>query len=128
MISCAEDLPQHVALPRGCRTDLEKMLCGLGVALDVRETTFRPSTAAADGGIQGLYGALARDNEAPVAGWRIDQVTMEATPWLVDDRRAGGATRTRRGCERKSGVRVRKRDDRRTGHRWQATGRSSRAR
>ena len=35
VISCAEDLPQHVALPRGCRTDLEELLRGLGVALDV---------------------------------------------------------------------------------------------
>ncbi len=35
VISCAEDLQQHVALPRGCRTDLEELLRGLGVALDV---------------------------------------------------------------------------------------------
>ncbi|MEO8302536.1 MAG: DEAD/DEAH box helicase family protein [Betaproteobacteria bacterium] len=35
VISCAEDLPEHVALPRGCKADLEKMLSGLGVALDV---------------------------------------------------------------------------------------------
>ena len=35
VISCAEDLPQHVALPRGCKPDLEELLRGLGVALDV---------------------------------------------------------------------------------------------
>jgi hypothetical protein len=35
VISCAEDLPQYFALPRGCRTDLEELLYGLGVALDV---------------------------------------------------------------------------------------------
>jgi hypothetical protein len=35
VISCAEDLPQYVALPRGCRTDLEELLRGVGVALDV---------------------------------------------------------------------------------------------
>ena len=35
VISCAEDLPQHVALPRGCRPDLEGLLRGLGIALDV---------------------------------------------------------------------------------------------
>ena len=35
VISCAEDLPQHVALPRGCRPDLEELLRGLGIALDV---------------------------------------------------------------------------------------------
>ena len=35
IISCAEDLPQHVALPRGCRPDLEALLRDLGVALEV---------------------------------------------------------------------------------------------
>ena len=35
VISCAEDLPQHIALPRGCRPDLEQLLRGLGVAFDV---------------------------------------------------------------------------------------------
>ena len=35
VISCAEDLPLHVALPRGCRPDLEELLSGLGVALGV---------------------------------------------------------------------------------------------
>ena len=35
VISCAEDLPQHVALPRGCRTDLEELLRVHGVALEV---------------------------------------------------------------------------------------------
>ena len=34
IISCAEDLPQHVAVPRGCRTDLEALLRDLGVALE----------------------------------------------------------------------------------------------
>jgi hypothetical protein len=35
VISCAEDLPRYVALPRGCWTDLEDLLRGLGIALDV---------------------------------------------------------------------------------------------
>lgn len=35
VISCAEDLGQHVALPRGCRPELEEVLRGHGVALDV---------------------------------------------------------------------------------------------
>ena len=35
VIACAEDLPQHVALPRGCRTELEELLREHGVALDV---------------------------------------------------------------------------------------------
>ncbi len=33
VIACAEDLPQHVALPRGCRADLEGLLRQHGVAL-----------------------------------------------------------------------------------------------
>jgi superfamily II DNA or RNA helicase len=35
VISCAEDLPKHVAIPRGCRMDLEELLRVHGVALDV---------------------------------------------------------------------------------------------
>ena len=37
VISCAEDLPQHLALPRGCRPELEELLRGHGVALDVED-------------------------------------------------------------------------------------------
>jgi hypothetical protein len=35
VISCAEELPKHVALPRGCSADLEVLLRAHGVALDV---------------------------------------------------------------------------------------------
>ena len=35
VISCAEELPEHIALPRGCRSDLEELLRVHGVALDV---------------------------------------------------------------------------------------------
>lgn len=35
VISCAEDLPQHVALPRGCGSDLEELLREHSVALAV---------------------------------------------------------------------------------------------
>jgi superfamily II DNA or RNA helicase len=35
VIACAEDFPQHVALPRECRIDLEELLRVHGVALDV---------------------------------------------------------------------------------------------
>jgi len=35
VISCAEDLPKHVALPRGCRPALEELLIAHGVALDI---------------------------------------------------------------------------------------------
>jgi len=37
VINCAQDLPQHVALPRGCRSELEGLLRGHGVGLDVED-------------------------------------------------------------------------------------------
>src|SRR5437899_3237355 len=39
VISCADDLPQHVALPRGCRPGLEALLQGHGIALDLEDKT-----------------------------------------------------------------------------------------
>jgi superfamily II DNA or RNA helicase len=38
VISCAEELARHVALPRGCRSDLEGLLREHGVALGVEDT------------------------------------------------------------------------------------------
>lgn len=35
VIGCAEDLPQHIGLPRGCRSDLEALFREYGIALDV---------------------------------------------------------------------------------------------
>jgi superfamily II DNA or RNA helicase len=37
VISCAEDLPQHVALPRGCRPELEALLREHRVTLDLED-------------------------------------------------------------------------------------------
>jgi superfamily II DNA or RNA helicase len=37
VISCAEDLTQHVSLPRGCRPELEALLREHGVALEVED-------------------------------------------------------------------------------------------
>ena len=35
VIACAEDLPQHVGLPRGCRDELEALLRGYGINFEV---------------------------------------------------------------------------------------------
>ena len=40
MIFCAEELAQHIALPRGCLTDLEDMLRGYGVKLSLDDLRF----------------------------------------------------------------------------------------
>jgi superfamily II DNA or RNA helicase len=37
VIACAEDLPKHVALPRGCRLDLEELPRSHGIALEVAD-------------------------------------------------------------------------------------------
>jgi superfamily II DNA or RNA helicase len=56
VISCAEDLPHHVALPRGCRPDLEEALHGYGVALDVDDQ--RTAGAALDLRFRGKLTAI----------------------------------------------------------------------
>ncbi|MFH1278917.1 MAG: DEAD/DEAH box helicase family protein [Candidatus Eisenbacteria bacterium] len=38
VISCAEDFPQHIALPRGCVDDLRELLASLGVALEIKDS------------------------------------------------------------------------------------------
>jgi superfamily II DNA or RNA helicase len=37
VIACAEDLPAHIGLPRGCLADLEELLRGHGIAVDVTD-------------------------------------------------------------------------------------------
>jgi hypothetical protein len=45
IISCAEDLPAHVALPRGCRPELEELLEEHGVELALRDERNDPEGA-----------------------------------------------------------------------------------
>ena len=40
VIGCAEDLPKHLALPRGCLSELEALLTGLGVRIEVVDQRF----------------------------------------------------------------------------------------
>lgn len=35
VIACAEDLPEHIGLPRGCRADLDALLPEYRISLDV---------------------------------------------------------------------------------------------
>jgi hypothetical protein len=56
VISCAQDLPQHVALPRGCRSELEELLRGHGVGLDVEDQ--RAGGTALDLRFQGTLTAV----------------------------------------------------------------------
>jgi superfamily II DNA or RNA helicase len=56
VINCAQDLPQHVALPRGCRSELEELLRGHGVSLDVEDK--RAGGTALDLRFQGTLTAV----------------------------------------------------------------------
>jgi superfamily II DNA or RNA helicase len=62
VIACAEDLPLHVALPRGCLSDLEELLGAHGIALEVADQ--RVSGAALDvrfhGALTTVQGSAAR--------------------------------------------------------------------
>jgi len=51
IISCAEDLPEHVALPRGCAPDLEKLLEAQGIRLCL--TDVRTEGQGIDAGFRG---------------------------------------------------------------------------
>lgn len=46
VIACAEDLPKHVALPRGCRDELVTLLQEQGVTLEVRDERVRGDRVA----------------------------------------------------------------------------------
>ncbi len=44
IISCAEDLPRHLALPRGCIDDLKALLAASGIKVDLRDERFAGDT------------------------------------------------------------------------------------
>ncbi len=68
VIACAEDLPEYVALPRGCREELESLLRGAGVQLTVedRRQAGEPLELRFEGGLtpvqeQAVQALLAHD-------------------------------------------------------------------
>jgi len=90
VIGCAEDLPHHVGLPRGCLDDVRKTLTELGVRMAVRderrhgsqlEVKFqgelrREQKAAADAMLRHEVGVLAATTafgKTVVAAWLIAQ-------------------------------------------------------
>ena len=90
VIACAEDLPHHIGLPRGCFDDVRKTLSDLGVRMAVRderrdgsqlEVKFqgelrREQKAAADAMLRHELGVLAATTafgKTVVAAWLIAQ-------------------------------------------------------
>ena len=78
VISCAEDRPQHVALPRGCRPELEELLRGHGVALDVEDQ--RTQGAPLEVRFQGTLAAV--QNQAARALVAHDTGVLVAPPGI----------------------------------------------
>jgi superfamily II DNA or RNA helicase/very-short-patch-repair endonuclease len=90
VIACAEDLPQHIGLPRGCLDDVRKTLIDLGVRMAVRDERRngsqldvkfqgelrREQKAAADAMLRHEVGVLAATTafgKTVVAAWLIAQ-------------------------------------------------------
>ena len=63
VIACAEEFPEHIALPRGCRPDLEALLHEHGVRLivDDQRTDGEPLDVRFHGELTPLQGDAARD-------------------------------------------------------------------
>jgi superfamily II DNA or RNA helicase/very-short-patch-repair endonuclease len=92
VISCAEEFPEHVALPRGCQADLERLLESVGIKFLYRDERFagRPLDVR-------FQGELRPDQEkAAEAMLRADIGTLEATTafgktvlatWLIASRK-----------------------------------------
>jgi hypothetical protein len=90
VVACAEDLPHHIGLPRGCLDDVRKTLTDLGVRVAIRDerhdssrvdVTFqgelrREQKAAADAMLRHETGVLAATTafgKTVVAAWLIAQ-------------------------------------------------------
>ena len=44
VVTCAEDLPHHIGLPRGCLDDVSKLLTELGISIVIRDERHRGSS------------------------------------------------------------------------------------
>jgi len=95
VVACAEDLPHHIGLPRGCLDDVRKTLTDLGIRMAIRderrdgsslEVTFQgelrdEQKAAADAMLRHESGVLAATTaigKTVVAAWLIAQRGVNA--------------------------------------------------
>jgi superfamily II DNA or RNA helicase/very-short-patch-repair endonuclease len=95
VVACAEDLPHHIGLPRGCVDDVRKLLAELGVGMGIRderhdgsslEVTFqgelRPEQKTAADAIlrheTGVLAATTAFGKTVVAAWLIAQRGVNA--------------------------------------------------
>jgi superfamily II DNA or RNA helicase/very-short-patch-repair endonuclease len=95
VVACAEDLPHHIGLPRGCLDDVRKTLTDLGIRMSIRderrdgsllEVTFQgelrdEQKAAADAMLRHENGVLAATTafgKTVVAAWLIAQRGVNA--------------------------------------------------
>jgi superfamily II DNA or RNA helicase/very-short-patch-repair endonuclease len=95
VVACAEDLPHHIGLPRGCLDDVRNTLTGLGVRVAIRDERHegsrvdvkfqgelrREQKAAADAMLRHETGVLAATTafgKTVVAAWHIAQRGVNA--------------------------------------------------
>ena len=88
IIHCAEDLPQHLALPRGCLADVQALLGSLGIKPVLRDERFggRPITTAFQGELRpeqqlAANAVLAHDTGVLSATTAFGKTVLAA--WLI---------------------------------------------
>jgi superfamily II DNA or RNA helicase len=93
VISCAEDLPQHVGLPRGCQPELEALLREHGVALEVEDKREIGEALRVS-----FHGALTGVQQQAVRALRAHEIGMFVAPPGVGKTVVGTYLVAKRNC------------------------------
>jgi superfamily II DNA or RNA helicase len=93
VIGCAEDLPQHIALPRGLRPELEGLLRRHGVALEVEDTREHGTSVS-----YRFHGALTDVQKKAARALLADEIGLLVAPPGVGKTVVGTYLVAERGC------------------------------
>jgi superfamily II DNA or RNA helicase len=92
VIGCAENFPQHIALPRGCMDDALSLLRENGIACDLKDERVHGQPLEVS-----FAGALRRDQEAAVAGMLLHDAGVLCAPTAFGKTVSAAAMIARRG-------------------------------
>ena len=93
VISCAEDLPDHLALPRGCLSDVEEQLGRCGVTVDLRDERVAGENLALE-----FKGSLSPVQQAAARALLAHDIGVFVAPPGVGKTVLGTHLVARRGC------------------------------
>jgi superfamily II DNA or RNA helicase len=92
IIGCAENYPQHIALPRGCFDAAAELLANNGIGLDLRDERYAGESIAVD-----FAGTLRLDQEVAVAAMLRHDVGVLCAPTAFGKTVTAAALIARRG-------------------------------